>query len=109
MPLAAEINRRAEHWGRRGQADLRIQLIKAADSISANIVEGAGHDSNKDFARFLGYSIKSANETEHHLAVAYNRALLPHDVWARLSNETVEIRKMIYSYREKVKSSNRPC
>jgi len=86
---------------------LKAQLTRAADSISANIVEGCGSATNKEFGRFLDGSIKSANETEHHLLSARDLGLMSPDVWQKHSAETIEIRKMIYGYRKKVLQSNR--
>jgi hypothetical protein len=42
---------------------LRAQLIRSANSVPTNIVEGSGQESAKDFIRFLRYSVNSANET----------------------------------------------
>ena len=41
---------------------LTAQFKRAGDSIALNIAEGAGNTSNKEFARFLGYSIRSGFE-----------------------------------------------
>jgi four helix bundle protein len=68
--LAIALHKTAHGFSRVGHANLRSQLTRAADSISATIVEGCGADTNKEFARFLDISIKSANETEHHLLSA---------------------------------------
>jgi four helix bundle protein len=41
---------------------LTAQYRRAADSIVLNIAEGAGSGSKKEFAKFLGYSIRSGYE-----------------------------------------------
>lgn len=38
------------------------QFRRAADSIVLNIAEGAGNRSDKEFAKFLDYAIRSAHE-----------------------------------------------
>ncbi len=43
------------------------QLFRASSSIGANIVEAQAAPSKKDFANFLNYSLKSANETKYWL------------------------------------------
>jgi four helix bundle protein len=49
---------------------LRSQMVRAAMSISANIVEGREQKTEREFARFLGYALGSTSELEHHLIVA---------------------------------------
>ncbi len=41
---------------------LTSQFRRAVDSIVLNIAEGAGSGSKREFARFLGYSIRSGYE-----------------------------------------------
>jgi four helix bundle protein len=83
-------------------AALRSQLTRAADSVAANIVEGSGAASTREFARFLDMSIKSASETEYHLLSARDRQALPNHHWRQLSNEAVAIRRMTYTYRKRL-------
>ena len=85
-----------------GNADLKAQIASAAESITRNIVEGAGAASKKEFARFLDFSIKSSNETEYHLQVAEDDGLISHATWERLTNEVIEIRKMLFGLRRAV-------
>jgi four helix bundle protein len=48
-------------------ASLRSQIIRAAMSIPANIVEGREQKSEAEFCRFLRYALSSASELEYHL------------------------------------------
>jgi four helix bundle protein len=105
--LAIALHKLARAFSRAGYPHLRSQLTRAADSISANIVEGCGSASGKEFARFLDISIKSANETEHHLLSARDLGLVSPDDWQKFTGETIEIRKMIFGYRKKVLQSAR--
>lgn len=52
------------------------QLVKAADSVGANISEGAGRGSFQDNRRFIKIARGSLNETQHWLRRAYKRNLL---------------------------------
>lgn len=52
------------------------QLVRAADSIGANISEGSGRGSHKDNQRFVKIARGSLNETRFWLRRAYKRKLL---------------------------------
>lgn len=80
-------------------------MTTAAESIAFNIVEGCGASSQKEFARFLDITIKSAFELEYQLQLACDYGVLPRDRHLRLAKETVEIRKMTFALREKVLES----
>src|SRR6266550_9489058 len=105
--LAIALHKRTKTFSRAGYARLKAQLTGAADSIKDTIAEGCGAATNKEFARFLDMSIKSANETEGHLLKARDLNVMSQDTWQGFTAETLEIRKMTYSYRRKVLSSHR--
>src|SRR5437660_6882066 len=52
------------------------QLVKAADSIGANVAEGTGRGTFIDNRRFVRIARGSLNETQHWLRRAYKRQLL---------------------------------
>ena len=52
------------------------QLVKAADSIGANIAEGAGRGTPKDNKRFVRISRGSLNETKYWIRRATRRSLI---------------------------------
>jgi four helix bundle protein len=77
-------------------ATLRSQLARAAESIPANIVEGRAAASEVEFARFLGFSIRSAAEVEHHLMTARERGIMTQSDFVALRNQLFEVRRMLY-------------
>ena len=99
--LSLEVQR-AAHDFPRGYSDLRTQLIRAADSIPSNIVEGCGAATRKELARYLDISIKSAYETDYRLQAARDAGLLPRARWRALFWELIEIRKMLCAFRRTV-------
>jgi four helix bundle protein len=52
------------------------QVVRAADSIGANIAEGSGRGSYQDNRRFVRTARGSLNETKHFLRRAWKRGLL---------------------------------
>jgi four helix bundle protein len=81
--------------GRREIA-LRTQMIRAAGSIPANIVEGSSMPGSREFARFVGYAIASSSELEGHLIALSDLHVIAASDCLALMSELVEVRKMLY-------------
>lgn len=71
------------------------QLLRAATSIGANIVEAQSAPSRKDFANFFNIALKSANETLYWLSLLKHARLAEADKIDKLVSETQEICKII--------------
>jgi four helix bundle protein len=71
-------------WPRIAQTTIGVQLIRAADSIGANIAEGSGRGSFAELRRFVRMARGSLHETKHWLRRAYTRQLLTDDDISRL-------------------------
>jgi four helix bundle protein len=82
-------------------------MVRAAESIACNIVEGCGSTSRKDFARFLDISIKSSCELEYQLQLAADYGLLTRRDWRSLSSEAVEVRRVLCGFRRTVLEADR--
>ena len=74
------------------------QLVKAADSIGANISEGTGRGSFKDNRRFVKIARGSLNETQHWLRRAYKRDLLKEKEVNRLKPIVDELAPKLNAY-----------
>ena len=55
------------------------QIVRAADSIGANIAKGSGKGTDQELRRFLRIARGSLYETKHWLKRAYKRGLLNQD------------------------------
>src|SRR5262245_19553947 len=101
--LALEVRRVARTFPRDRNWSLASQLVRAADSIAQNIVEGCGAQTNREFARFLDISIKSSSETEYQLQLALDDGALSTREWGGLQRSVIEIRKMLSGLRQAVR------
>lgn len=100
--LALDVRRVTKEFPRSGYTAQRSQILRAVESIPNNIVEGCFAASQKEFARFLEFSIKSAGEVEYQLQLAHDSGVLRYRNWRCLTAETVAVRRMTIGLRKKV-------
>jgi four helix bundle protein len=104
--LAIAVRRATRNFPRTGYADQKSQLVRAAESIPSNIVEGCAAATDKEFARYLDIAIKSTAEAEYRLQLALDNGVLDGRSWRTLTAEVVEIRKMLSGLRRTVLSGD---
>src|SRR6185436_11323228 len=68
--LAAEVHELCAKLKGYAKSNAATQMIRAAESIGANIVEGVAKGVTRDCVRFILISRASAEELEHHLLQA---------------------------------------
>jgi four helix bundle protein len=74
--LADELWKIVTSWNYFERDTVGKQLVRAGDSIGANIAEGAGRGRFLDNRRFVRMARGSLNETKHWLRRAHKRSLL---------------------------------
>ena len=87
---------------------LRSQIIRASMSIPANIVEGRRQNNEREFARFLRYSLNSTYELEYHVILARDIGVIPDADAISLIAEGVEVRKMLHGLLKKLGHPTEP-
>ena len=84
---------------------LTNQVCRAAASVPANIAEGAGRNTDGEFARFLGIALGSANETEYHLVLAKELGYMPEATAQALEQQLIDIKRMLSGLMARVAKS----
>lgn len=106
--LAVAVHALTENVPRKNNTELIDQLRRSALSVPANIVEGAGCATNKEFARFLGIAFASANELEYHLEFAADTGTIPPVMFSARQAEVIEVRKMLMGLIRRATGQPRP-
>ncbi|MET0754427.1 MAG: four helix bundle protein [Pyrinomonadaceae bacterium] len=96
--LANEVWKIASNWNNFARDTLGKQIVRAVDSIGANIAEGSGRGSAKDNSRFLKIARGSLYETRHWLFCAKDRNLLTDEQVKLLSPLIKELIPKLNSY-----------
>ena len=84
---------------------LRDQIRRSAISIMANIAEGQGRNSDKEFANFLNFAHGSASETQSHLYMALDLGYLAKIAFDEIYDLLDEISRMIMGLMKHLRNS----
>jgi four helix bundle protein len=87
------------------QYALVSQLRRAASSIGANIAEGCGKKTNKDFANFLHNALGSTKECENHLLLSKDLGYIKEKEFFELNLQTEQIGKMLNALIKQVQNN----
>jgi four helix bundle protein len=93
--LADEMHAAVKRWSEYDRSTVGMQLVRAADSIHANIAEAAGRWTKTDRRNFLVIARGSLYETEGWIDRARARGLLHSDYEDRLSEIARTLNGMI--------------
>lgn len=79
------------------------QFRRAAISVCANIAEGRGKDSEKDFVRFLSIAKGSLNECGAYITLAHNLGFLTINQKDELQKKCGEVGYLLFRFSQKIK------
>ena len=77
--------------------ELRNQLRRSIVSVAANIAEGQGRRSDKDFANFLNISLGSVAESKSHIYLALDLNYIRQEEFEGLYEKLDEIGRMVFA------------
>lgn len=87
---------------------LKDQTRRASVSIMANIAEGFGRKSNREFSNFLNMSHGSVAEVQCHLYVALDMDYISSEVFEMLYQNADEVSKMIQGFMNYLNNHSTP-
>lgn len=74
---------------------LRDQACRAVLSVPANIAEGSGKSSDREFARFVKIAIGSLTELESHLIIGEELGIISHDDYLPIMDRLIEVSRKL--------------
>lgn len=96
--ISDEIWELVDGWTHFQKDTIGKQLVKSADSISANIAEGYGRYFYKENRNFCYYSRGSLLETKNWLGKCERRKLISRDIFNQLDQKLEELHKSLNAY-----------
>ncbi len=106
VDLVVRIYKETERFPKEEKFGLTSQVRRAAVSIPANIAEGAGRRSEKEFAYFLSNAQGSASEVETELLIASRLGYLDSNVFSELRESLDKIGQMLHGLARHVRGKS---
>ncbi|MCE7921353.1 MAG: four helix bundle protein [Chloroflexi bacterium CFX1] len=100
MNLAETIYRITKPYPREELFGLTSQTRRAATSIPANIAEGYGRNSRKEYLQFLAIANGSLNELETHLLIAHRIRYLEAEQLAQAISQVQTVGRILTALRK---------
>lgn len=98
IDLAVEVYQVTSLFPLEEKYGLTSQIRRAAISISSNIAEGAGRNSEKEFKHFLGIANGSSYELQTQLFISNKLSLINNEDLEKLNQCIDELQKMNYGF-----------
>ncbi len=89
-------------------APFRSQIIRAAMSVPANIVEGREQKTEAGFARYLRIALGSVSELEYHLLAARDIGAISETGYLPLCAQVGEVRRMLHGLLRRIELTSNP-
>jgi four helix bundle protein len=81
---------------------LSSQMRKSSSSMPTNIAEGCGRNSSPQLTQFINIAAGSSSELQYQLILSKDLNYISEITFKELHDETIAIRKMMFSYVEKL-------
>ncbi len=104
--LVLLVYKRTKNFPSEEKFSLTNQVRRAAVSITSNIAEGFGRQSEKDRLHFYAMSRGSLLELQNQLLIARDIELLTPDDFTELSEQTIIVHKLLNGLIRSIKNDN---
>lgn len=102
MDFGEEINALIIQFPDKERFNLSSQILRAVDSVALNISEGSIGQSNPEFRRFLGFSIRSLAEVVTCLHKAKRREYINEVEFKAKYQDSFDLMNMMIAFRNKL-------
>ncbi|MBP2833278.1 four helix bundle protein [Aquimarina sp. U1-2] len=103
MDLGEGLNAITGQFPKKEMYNLSSQIMRAVDSVALNISEGSIGQTNPEFKRFMGYSIRSLAEVVTCLHKASRRKYITAKEFEKYYNDSFELMNMMVAFKNKIK------
>ena len=103
MEFGENINRLSNKFPKYELYNLSSQIKRAADSVALNISEGSIGQTNPEFKRFIGFSIRSLAEVVTCLHKARKREYISEKEFGNQYDFAFNLMNMMVSFQKKIK------
>ena len=103
MEIAEDINTLTNSFPKKEVYNLSSQILRAADSIALNIAEGSIGQSNPEFRKFIGYSIRSLAEVVTCLIKAKRRDYISEMEFDKYYKDSFNLMNMMVAFRQNIR------
>ena len=99
-----EVSQLAKSFPKEEIYGLTSQMRRSSSSVPTNIAEGCGRNSSIEFNRFLVMATGSLSELQYQFILSRDLKYFSEPIFKELFDEASQIKKMIYSYCQKLKA-----
>ena len=102
MDLGEDINEITDSYPNKERYNLSSQIRRAVDSIALNIAEGSIGQSNPEFKKFVGYSIRSLAEVVTCIYKSKRRNYISEKELKLLYSDSFNLMNMMVAFKKKI-------
>ncbi len=103
MDFGEELNVITKKFPDAEKYNMSSQIMRAVDSVALNISEGSIGQSNPEFKKFIGYSIRSLAEVVTCLHKVRRRKYIYDEEFDKLYNYAFNLMNMLIAFRKNIK------